>query len=92
MPKTDILISGLPDRDARIIMAMASFRELQNDYEACLTIANPISPSSIKAIATFYYIVSSTLSRRLAKQTQPLKDAHTHRQRLTEAKEASLAK
>jgi hypothetical protein len=92
MPKTDILISGLPDRDARIIMAMASFRELQNDYEACLTTANPISPLSIKAVATFYYIVSSTLSRRLAEQTQPLKDAHTHRQRLTEAKEASLAK
>lgn len=66
MPKVEISISDLPNRDARLIKAIRSFRELQNNYKACLTIENLIASPSIKAIAmnlllrSIVYSITST--------------------------------
>ncbi len=92
MPKAERTIPGLPDRYSRLKTAMAVFRELQSDYEACLSTDNPKSPPVIKDIATSQYLIPSTLQRRFLEQTQPLKEAHTQEQRLTEAEESTLAK
>jgi len=94
MPKREIVIPGLPSRDQRIKDAMAAFREQQMDYEACLldpTSANPPEPPTIKAVAVSYYLVPTTLQRRLKEETKPLEEAHIHRQRLTKAEETALA-
>lgn len=92
MSKIEILISSLLDRDAQLIIAMTSFRELQSNYKVFLTINNFIAFFSIKIIAIFYYIVLSTLLRRLQKQMQSLKDAYIYRQQLNKAKKLLLIK
>lgn len=92
MSKAKTSIPNLPNRNARLEMTITSFRELQRDYEASLTIDNSMQSSTIKAIIDFYYVVNFTLTRRLLEQTRSLENAYTHRQRLIEAKKLSLIK
>jgi len=94
MPKKEIVIPGLSNRDQQIKDAMTTFREQQAKYEACLlniTFENPFEPPTIKVVVDSHYLVSTTLQRRLLKQTKPLEKAHIHRQRITKAKETTLA-
>jgi len=91
MPKTEPIISGLADRDSRINEAIATFRALQSQYEACLHIKNPLESPVARAVANSYYIFSSTFSRRLREITKSIKLAHIQEQRITKEKEESLA-
>ena len=73
---------------------MATFREQQAEYEACLLniiFENSFEPSTIKVVVDSHYLVSTILQRRLLKQTKSLEKAHIHRQRITKAKEMTLA-
>lgn len=72
---------------------MTAFREQQAEYEACLlntTFENPLEPPTIKVVADSYYLVPTTLQRRLLEQTKSLEEAHIHRQRITKAEETAL--
>jgi len=91
MPKAEPVISGLADRDSRIEDAIVAFRTLQSQYEASLHTENPFESPTIRVVAAFYYIVPTTLSRRLKEVTKPLKMAHIQEQRITKEEEESLA-
>jgi len=93
MPKKEIVILGLPNRDQRIKDAMMTFREQQTKYEACLLniiFKNSLKSSTIKVVVDSHYLVSTILQRHLLKQTKSLKEAHIYRQRITKAKETTL--
>ncbi len=91
MPKAEPIIPGLADRDSRIEDAIVTFRTLHSQYEASLHTKNPFEPPTIKAVADSYYIVPTTLSRRLKEVTKSLKMAHIQEQRITKEKKESLA-
>ncbi len=72
---------------------MATFREQQAKYEACLlniTSKNPFEPPTIKVVADSHYLVLTILQRRLLKQTKSLEKAYIYCQHITKAKETTL--
>jgi hypothetical protein len=90
MPKAEPIILGLADRDSRINEAIAMFWTLQSQYEVNLHIDDPLESPIIRIIVAFYYIIHTTLSRRLREVTKPIKQAHIQEQRITKEEKESL--
>ena len=68
-------ISNLSSRDERVILAIATFKNLQNDY----VIEKIKNSSIIREVTFFFYLIEFTFNKRLKNQTQTVIMTHNHR-------------
>ena len=94
MPILESSIPGYSSRDERLLQAMAAFHRLQKKYEAKREVRLPNeSPSrkpTVAGVAKTFNVARSTFTERLQGQSKPLKEAHSHRQRVTKQEEVAL--
>ena len=79
MPSAEPEIPGLPSPDERLLLAMAAFQRLQNDY----AVGKLENFPTTQEVAASFHLIGYTTTRRTKGQTEALNVAHTHRQRVT---------
>lgn len=95
MGQRKIIIPDLPPEEERLEAAAEEYQKQFNAYEAAEnadgTPPNPTAEPSVRGIAASFYLSYKTLTRRIS-GGKSRKEAHQHRQRLTEAEEKALVR